>query len=86
MQSQIESQIQALVAEKIESEQTQKTNLEEKSEHRHHVSKASIHYQLPLTNCITSFCLRTFNILQLTLYNKYKADLSLQQRNHLALL
>jgi hypothetical protein len=39
MQSQIESQVQALVAEKIESEQTQKTNLEEKNHHKHHVSK-----------------------------------------------
>jgi len=39
MQSQIQSQIQSLVAEKIESEQTQKTNLEEKSHHKHHVAK-----------------------------------------------
>jgi hypothetical protein len=39
MQSQIESQIEALAAEKIESEQTQKTNLEEQNHHKHHVSK-----------------------------------------------
>jgi len=39
MQSQIESQIQALAAEKIESEQTQKTNLEEQNHHKHHNSK-----------------------------------------------
>ena len=43
MQSQIESQIQAMTAEKIESEQTQKTNLEEQNHHKHHVSKVSIH-------------------------------------------
>jgi hypothetical protein len=39
MQSQIESQVEAMSAEKMKSEQTQKTNLEEKSEHRHHRSK-----------------------------------------------
>jgi len=39
MQSQIESQVEAMSAEKMQSEQTQKTNLEEKSEHRHHKSK-----------------------------------------------
>ena len=44
MQSQIESEIQSLSAEKIESEQTQKTNLEEKSHHKHHVSKERISY------------------------------------------
>jgi len=47
MQSQIESQIQALAAEKIESEQTQKTNLEEKSHHKHHSKhkKAKKHHK-----------------------------------------
>jgi hypothetical protein len=39
MQSQLESQILALAAEKIESEQTQKTNLEEQNHHKHHNSK-----------------------------------------------
>ena len=39
MENQIESQVENSVAEKIESEQTQKTNLEEKSHHKHHVSK-----------------------------------------------
>ena len=36
MESQIQSQVKALVAEQIESEQTQKTNLEEKNHHKHH--------------------------------------------------
>jgi hypothetical protein len=39
MESQIESQVQAMAAEKIESEQTQKTNLEEMNHHKHHNSK-----------------------------------------------
>jgi hypothetical protein len=39
MESQVESEIQALAGEKIESEQTQKTNLEEKNHHKHHSSK-----------------------------------------------
>jgi hypothetical protein len=39
MQSQVESEIQALAGEQLESEQTQKTNLEEKNHHKHHVSK-----------------------------------------------
>ena len=46
MQSEIQNQVQSLVAEKIESEQTQKTNLEEKSHNKHHhVSNANIQHQ-----------------------------------------
>lgn len=39
MQSEIQTQVDAFAAEKIESEQTQKTNLEEMNHHKHHVSK-----------------------------------------------
>jgi len=39
MQSQVESEIQSLAGEKLESEQTQKTNLEEQNHHKHHNSK-----------------------------------------------
>jgi len=43
MDAQIQSQVKALIAEQIESEQTQKTNLEEQSHHKHsHVSKQTI--------------------------------------------
>ena len=42
MQSEIQSQAETLAAEKTESEQTQKTNLEEKTQHKHHhVSKVT---------------------------------------------
>ena len=54
MQSQIEAQVQALAAEKIKSEQTQKTNLEEHNHHKHHVSKGSMHVQLSC-NCVKSY-------------------------------
>jgi hypothetical protein len=39
MESEIRSQVKALVAEQIESEQTQKTNLEEKIHNKHHHAK-----------------------------------------------
>ena len=42
MQSEIQSQAETLAAEQIESEQTQKTNLEEKNHHKHHVSRVSM--------------------------------------------
>ena len=43
MQSEIQAQAEALSAEQNESEQTQKTNLEEKSHSKHHhVSKANL--------------------------------------------
>jgi len=42
MDAQIQSQVKALIAEQIESEQTQKTNLEEQSHHKHsHAKKHS---------------------------------------------
>jgi hypothetical protein len=54
IQSQIQSQAEALVGEKIESEQTQKTNLEEQSQHKHHhVSKATLYkHNYSITHCI----------------------------------
>ena len=54
MQSEIQSQAEALVAEKLESEQTQKTNLEEQSHNKHHhVSKESTNIvNYSLVDCI----------------------------------
>ena len=73
MESQVESEIQALAGEKIESEQTQKTNLEEKNHHKHHVSKVSMSFSkrvIPIALQLHHlFCLRMFTNYVLTLCN-----------------